>query len=172
MAADQPKRTVRFAAFVNEEPPHFLTSGMGSLVHARRARARGEDIVAMLARQRKTNFTPGTRYMYSNSGYLLMSLIVQRVSGKPIREFARERPLAAALTLGAVDFIPKPCDAHLLKARLHHQLMILDAERQEQLGAPSGSVRTEARADAQPVYHEFMPTGESGNRRAEIFLIF
>lgn len=40
------------------------------------------------------------------------------------------------------------------------------------LGAPPGSVRTEARADAQPVYHEFMPTGESGNRRAEIFLIF
>lgn len=34
-----------------------------------------------------------------------------------------------ALTLGAVDFIPKPCDPSLLKARLQHQLMILDAER-------------------------------------------
>lgn len=35
-----------------------------------------------------------------------------------------------ALTLGAVDFIPKPCDIQLLKARLEHQLMLLDAEVQ------------------------------------------
>jgi len=34
-----------------------------------------------------------------------------------------------ALTLGAVDFIPKPCDTDLLRARLHHQLLILEAER-------------------------------------------
>lgn len=33
-----------------------------------------------------------------------------------------------ALTLGAVDFVPKPCDVPLLKARLDHQIMILDAE--------------------------------------------
>jgi DNA-binding NtrC family response regulator len=36
-----------------------------------------------------------------------------------------------ALTLGAVDFVPKPCDADLLRARLNHQLLILDAERNE-----------------------------------------
>ncbi len=34
-----------------------------------------------------------------------------------------------ALTLGAVDFIPKPCDMGLLKARLNHQKMILEAEQ-------------------------------------------
>jgi DNA-binding NtrC family response regulator len=34
-----------------------------------------------------------------------------------------------ALTLGAVDFIPKPCNMELLKARLKHQLMILQAEQ-------------------------------------------
>ncbi len=34
-----------------------------------------------------------------------------------------------ALTLGAVDFIPKPCDAVLLQARLHHQLLMLEAEQ-------------------------------------------
>ncbi len=33
-----------------------------------------------------------------------------------------------ALTLGAVDFVPKPCDADLLKARLTHQQLILEAE--------------------------------------------
>ncbi|MGE0386631.1 MAG: sigma-54-dependent transcriptional regulator [Gammaproteobacteria bacterium] len=34
-----------------------------------------------------------------------------------------------ALTLGAVDFVAKPCDAELLRARLRHQLVILEAER-------------------------------------------
>ncbi len=33
-----------------------------------------------------------------------------------------------ALTLGAVDFVSKPCDAELLRTRLHHQLMMLEAE--------------------------------------------
>lgn len=33
-----------------------------------------------------------------------------------------------ALTLGAVDFLPKPCDGKLLVARLEHQLMLLAAE--------------------------------------------
>jgi hypothetical protein len=42
-------RTIRFVAFVNEEPPFFQTEEMGSLVHARAARARGDRIVAMLA---------------------------------------------------------------------------------------------------------------------------
>jgi DNA-binding NtrC family response regulator len=33
-----------------------------------------------------------------------------------------------ALTLGAVDFVPKPCDIPLLRARLQHQQMMLEAE--------------------------------------------
>ncbi len=44
-----PGRTVRFVAFVNEEPPWFQTEQMGSRVYARRARERGEKIVAMLS---------------------------------------------------------------------------------------------------------------------------
>lgn len=42
-------RTVRFVAFVNEEPPFFFTEDMGSLRYARAARARGDNIVAMLS---------------------------------------------------------------------------------------------------------------------------
>ena len=42
-------RTVRFVAFVNEEPPFFQTSRMGSLVYATRSRQRGEKIIAMLS---------------------------------------------------------------------------------------------------------------------------
>jgi hypothetical protein len=42
-----PRRTWRFALFVNEEPPFFKTGLMGSRVHVERARARGERFVAM-----------------------------------------------------------------------------------------------------------------------------
>jgi len=42
-------RAVRFVAFVNEEPPFFQTADMGSLVFARAARERKDNIVAMLS---------------------------------------------------------------------------------------------------------------------------
>lgn len=38
------------------------------------------------------------------------------------------------------------------------------------LGLSQNQVTVLARADTQPVYHEFMPTGEAGNRRVEIFI--
>ncbi len=38
------------------------------------------------------------------------------------------------------------------------------------LGAARDQVRAEAKGDTQPIFHEFMPTGEAGNRRTEIFL--
>ena len=42
-------RQIRFVAFVNEEPPFFMTDLMGSRVYARRCRARGENIAAMFS---------------------------------------------------------------------------------------------------------------------------
>ena len=42
-------RTIRFVAFVNEEPPYFQTEKMGSRVYARRCRHNGDTIVAMLS---------------------------------------------------------------------------------------------------------------------------
>ena len=48
------------------------------------------ETIEMLARQKSLNFTPGEMYSYSNSGYFLMSIIVERVSGKSLNDFARE----------------------------------------------------------------------------------
>jgi Zn-dependent M28 family amino/carboxypeptidase len=44
-----PVRTIKFVAFVNEEPPWFQTENMGSLVYARQARAGKENIVAAIS---------------------------------------------------------------------------------------------------------------------------
>jgi outer membrane protein OmpA-like peptidoglycan-associated protein len=40
------------------------------------------------------------------------------------------------------------------------------------LGVPEGSISTEARGAAEPIFHEVMPSGEAGNRRAEVFLAY
>jgi hypothetical protein len=49
LAGYAPASTLRFVCFANEEPPAFQTAGMGSLVYARRCRAREERIAAMLS---------------------------------------------------------------------------------------------------------------------------
>lgn len=45
----------------------------------------------LVAHQKMLNFPPGTEYLYSNTGYALAGLIVQRVSGKSLDQFTRER---------------------------------------------------------------------------------
>src|SRR6266516_3133466 len=43
------QHTMRFVAFVNEEPPYFLSGEMGSLVYAGRCKAHGDKIFAMIS---------------------------------------------------------------------------------------------------------------------------
>lgn len=47
VAAIDPSMTVRFVAFVNEEPPFFMSNQQGSMVYAKSARHRGDDIRLM-----------------------------------------------------------------------------------------------------------------------------
>lgn len=49
-----------------------------------------EDVLKLVARQKELNFKPGDKYLYSNSGYFLLAVIGERVSGKTFREFADE----------------------------------------------------------------------------------
>jgi hypothetical protein len=48
-AAKPVSATLRFVAFVNEEPPYFLSSQMGSFVYAGRCKARRDQITAMIS---------------------------------------------------------------------------------------------------------------------------
>jgi CubicO group peptidase (beta-lactamase class C family) len=48
------------------------------------------DALALITRQKTLNFAPGSEWLYSNTGFFLLSAIVQRVSGKTLREFAAE----------------------------------------------------------------------------------
>jgi CubicO group peptidase (beta-lactamase class C family) len=53
--------------------------------------ATAEDALDAIVRQRQLNFAPGSEHLYSNSGYFLLSIIVERVTGESLRVFARQR---------------------------------------------------------------------------------
>jgi CubicO group peptidase (beta-lactamase class C family) len=64
-------------------------------------------VLDIVSRQRSLNFTPGTRYSYSNTGYNLAAIIVSRVSGRPFSEFTRDRifmPLGMTRTSWRDDY--------------------------------------------------------------------
>jgi len=48
-------------------------------------------VLDIVSRQRALNFPPGSQYLYSNTGYNLLAIIVERVSGMPFSRFTRER---------------------------------------------------------------------------------
>jgi Zn-dependent M28 family amino/carboxypeptidase len=49
LSGSAPAHSLRFVAFVNEEPPFFFWKQMGSMHYAQTARARGDDIALMLS---------------------------------------------------------------------------------------------------------------------------
>src|SRR5437867_7656342 len=48
-------------------------------------------VLEIVSRQKALNFAPGTRWSYSNTGFNLSAIIVERVSGKSFQEFTRAR---------------------------------------------------------------------------------
>ena len=61
----------------------------------------------VVSRQKSLNFTPGTEYSYSNTGYNLLAMVVERVSGVSFAEFSRRelfQPLGMTKTEWRDDF--------------------------------------------------------------------
>jgi CubicO group peptidase (beta-lactamase class C family) len=48
------------------------------------------ELLDLLSRQKALNFTPGDEFLYSNTNYFLMSVVIRRATGKPLSEFAEE----------------------------------------------------------------------------------
>src|SRR5262249_34703144 len=57
----------------------------------RTAQLDDDDVLNMIATQHKLYFEPGTAFRYSNGGYVLLGLIVQRVSGMDLADFMKQR---------------------------------------------------------------------------------
>jgi DNA-binding NtrC family response regulator len=71
---------------------------------------------------------------------LISELIIQQPNMKilVLSGQGEKENIQHAMTIGAVDFVPKPCDIPLLKSRLAHQVMILGAEQEKGGGEMSG----------------------------------
>ena len=50
-----------------------------------------QQFLELIGRQKALNFSPGDEFLYSNTGYVLLSIVVQRASGMSLRDFADER---------------------------------------------------------------------------------
>jgi hypothetical protein len=89
--AVEPVLTVRFVAFVNEEPPFFWTHKQGSMVYAEAARRRGDDIRLMASLETIGCYSdqPGSqsypRYSASSIPTAGISLESYRISARDLR---------------------------------------------------------------------------------------
>ncbi|PTR34800.1 CubicO group peptidase (beta-lactamase class C family) [Luteibacter sp. OK325] len=61
---------------------------------------RDRDVLALLEKTDHLYFAPGTSYRYSNGGYAMLALVVERASGMPFQDFLRQRIF---LTLGMTN---------------------------------------------------------------------
>jgi CubicO group peptidase (beta-lactamase class C family) len=80
------------------------------------------DALRIITRSAEPNYEPGSRYLYTNSGWILAAQIVYRLTGKTLAQFAEERIFAplgmrdtryladarAIIPNGAVGYAPQP----------------------------------------------------------------
>jgi hypothetical protein len=104
------RRTLRFLAFANEEPPWFWQAEMGSLVYAKECRARHDRIVAMLSLEsvgfysdapRSQTYPVGLGILYPATGNFVA--FIGNVTSRPLvhRAIAAFRATNALPTIGA-----------------------------------------------------------------------
>lgn len=63
------------------------------------------EVLKLLEGESRTEFAPGTKWAYSNSGYVVLGLVVARTAGKAFDEFLRERIFAPAGVEHTIAFV-------------------------------------------------------------------
>ena len=74
----------------------------GAAIWSESRQIQDAEVLKLLEKETAGKFTPGTRWSYSNSSYVVPGLVVAKVSGKPFGQFLRERifaPLGMMQTL-------------------------------------------------------------------------
>jgi Zn-dependent M28 family amino/carboxypeptidase len=110
-------RSLRLVAFVNEEPPFFYWGEMGSMVYAKAARARRDDIRLMVSLEMlgcysdargSQSYPPLLRFFYPESGNFI-AFVSNLRSREPLRELVsafRAHSDFPAESLATFEFVP------------------------------------------------------------------
>ena len=89
---------------------HLLTHSSGLIDYedlippSTRQQLTDADVLGLLEREDRTNFPPGSSCRYSNGGYALLALIVERAAKCPFADFLRERIFAPLGMSGTVAY--------------------------------------------------------------------
>src|SRR6202012_2415226 len=82
------------------------------------------EVLRLLEGEKRGKFAPGTHWSYSNSGYVVLGLVVAKVSGKPFGDYLHERifaPLKMNHTLAyvrAMNQVPNRAYGHSRKGKV------------------------------------------------------
>ena len=91
---------------------HLLTHTSGLIDYedvmppSQTAQLGDHDVLRLLESQDRTYFAPGAGYRYSNSGYVLLGLVIEKASGQTFTQFLRQRifePLGMRNTVAHVE---------------------------------------------------------------------
>jgi len=116
-ATAETKRTLRFVAFVNEEPPFFFWSQMGSGVYAEAARARSENIRLMISLEMLGSYSdqPGSqsyppllRHFYPDRANFI-AMVSNRASRQELQQLVtafKSRSAFPVESLATFEIIP------------------------------------------------------------------
>jgi len=96
-------------------------------------------------RQQDAKFAPGTQYDYSNGGYLLLSEVVERVSGQPFETYVNQKVLKPiGMTRSFMMLGSRTNDANVAKGYVAKDGKVTDADEYPLFGGSGGLITTVA----------------------------
>lgn len=139
-------------------------SALPALSPGLRSGASGAGVNARSVRVATIQFTNGSSRLDAESERILGDVArLQRQKGGTVRVVGHSSSRTRAM----------PPDQH---DRVNYGISAARADAiaktLARMGVPRQDIHAGAAADSQPLYHEVMPTGEAGNRRAEVYIDF
>ena len=121
------------------------------------------EALTILTRQKELNFRPGTTFLYNNSGYFLLGIIVKRVSGMSLAEFARAR-IFAALHMTQTEYLDNHARVVARRATGYREVRAGSFEVAMSNWEPAGDGQVQSSVEDLVLWSDNLRTGAVGGR--------
>jgi CubicO group peptidase (beta-lactamase class C family) len=88
-----------------------------------------KDVLKLMMTQDSTYFTPGSNYRYSNSGYAVLAMIIEKISGKSFAQYLKENIFDPLGMINTVAFEKRKSEVNYRAygyAKEHEQFVFKD----------------------------------------------